>query len=575
MRKQANLLAVLSASALLALGTSMVSFAAAGWQEENGTWVYYDKNGDQVMDEWQKSGDKWYYLDDSGEMATELLVETNDNYYYVDENGAMVTNHWVSISNEDYDGDEDEPENYWYYFQSNGKAMKGSDGKVSLKTINNKKYSFDSEGRMMTGWVNESGDRETGEDAWRDGLYYFGGHNDGALTIGWKELAIVDNDASEDAIGFDMDTAFTDTDQVRWFYFNSNGKKVANETGKTINGRKYAFDQYGRMVAQWRMNAEPAKNVASDSSALASMPQADKSQSWRFYGSPEDGARVTKGWFKVVPAEYLNSSDYDDDESNWYYSDSNGKLLAGEMKTIQNKKYAFDQFGSMVHGLKFISVDASQKSRILAVHDDEWYDTEEKFESFANGDSYNADDGLAPDFTGASGHITYCYYFGDENDGAMKTGNQNIELDGDKFTFLFQKSGSDKGTGKHGEDNDKLYLHGKLLKAEHDERYSVAEVEKNASGQITGMRVLTTDQFITGVMTKEEVIAGGYTKYDDKNTYYSFRTAPDSPVSGATYEYRLINTSGKIIDNKTNAKDGSDISYDVKGETIVAVYEKN
>ena len=47
MRKQTKLVAVLSAAALLAIGASMTSFAAAGWQEENGTWVYYDKDGYQ------------------------------------------------------------------------------------------------------------------------------------------------------------------------------------------------------------------------------------------------------------------------------------------------------------------------------------------------------------------------------------------------------------------------------------------------------------------------------------------------------------------------------------------------
>ena len=37
MRKQTKLVAVLSAAALLAIGASMTSLAATGWQEENGT----------------------------------------------------------------------------------------------------------------------------------------------------------------------------------------------------------------------------------------------------------------------------------------------------------------------------------------------------------------------------------------------------------------------------------------------------------------------------------------------------------------------------------------------------------
>ena len=67
MRKQTKLVAVLSTAALLAIGASMTSFAAQGWAEEDGTWVYYDKNGDRVTDSWKKSGDNWFWLDDSGE----------------------------------------------------------------------------------------------------------------------------------------------------------------------------------------------------------------------------------------------------------------------------------------------------------------------------------------------------------------------------------------------------------------------------------------------------------------------------------------------------------------------------
>ena len=39
-----------STAALLAIGASMTSFAAQGWAEEDGTWVYYDRNGDRVTD---------------------------------------------------------------------------------------------------------------------------------------------------------------------------------------------------------------------------------------------------------------------------------------------------------------------------------------------------------------------------------------------------------------------------------------------------------------------------------------------------------------------------------------------
>ena len=150
MRKQTKLVAVLSAAALLALGASMTSFAATGWVEENGTWVYYDNDGYKVTDTWKKSVNNWFWLNSDGEMAVSTIVEDEDDYYYVDENGAMVSNTWVQIENEDADGD-DEPAYVWYYFQSNGKAYKAGNSGTSFKTINGKKYAFTESLVMMLG----------------------------------------------------------------------------------------------------------------------------------------------------------------------------------------------------------------------------------------------------------------------------------------------------------------------------------------------------------------------------------------------------------------------------------------
>ena len=143
MRKQTKLVAVLSTAALLAIGASMTSFAATGWAEEDGTWVYYNRDGERATDQWKKSGNNWYWLDSDGEMAIDQLIEDGDNYYYVDINGVMAANQWVAIDNEDA-GQDDEPDHYWYYFQANGKALtQGDNDKVSLKTVNGKKYAFD------------------------------------------------------------------------------------------------------------------------------------------------------------------------------------------------------------------------------------------------------------------------------------------------------------------------------------------------------------------------------------------------------------------------------------------------
>ena len=122
MRKQNKLVAVLSATALLAIGASMTSFAdTPHWDMEDGEWVYLDKNGDKVTDEWKKSNGQWYYLNEDGVMAKDTLIDHNDDRYYVDATGAKVTNTWVSTDNDDLLDDED-INTVWFYFDAKGKA---------------------------------------------------------------------------------------------------------------------------------------------------------------------------------------------------------------------------------------------------------------------------------------------------------------------------------------------------------------------------------------------------------------------------------------------------------------------
>jgi len=509
MRKQTKLVAVLSTAALLAIGASMTSFAATGWAEEDGTWVYYNRDGERATDQWKKSGNNWYWLDSDGEMAIDQLIEDGDNYYYVDINGVMAANQWVAIDNEDA-GQDDEPDHYWYYFQANGKALtQGDNDKVSLKTVNGKKYAFDDEGRMLFGWVDEdSAERvdDTDGDGFKEGTYYFGGEDDGAMTVGWLQLDVTYDEATNDDYKYTAPVFNDDEDQTRWFYFKSNGKKIYAEDGdrtkdKTINGKKYAFDEYGAMVAEWSLDEEdlPGKSLASYSDAVDSGDikagtasassiitgkafNAKYSEAWKYFNNVEDGARVSKGWFKVVPAEYLNDEKYNDDEDYWYYADGSGNLYAGEFKTIKGKKYAFRNDGRMIDGLKFIYEDKDAQSLTVWADDDDPYrfDSEDDF------------DDNAPLYEAAGYH---CYYFGGSDDGAMRTNKSTVEIDGENFNFYFEKSGGKKGAGLTGEKDDKFYQSGKLLKADSDDKYSVVQRQlvKKTNGTINSeLEVVTT-----------------------------------------------------------------------------------
>ena len=630
MRKQTKLVAVLSTAALLAIGASMTSFAATGWAEEDGTWVYYNRDGERATDQWKKSGNNWYWLDSDGEMAIDQLIEDGDNYYYVDINGVMAANQWVAIDNEDA-GQDDEPDHYWYYFQANGKALtQGDNDKVSLKTVNGKKYAFDDEGKMLFGWVDEnSAERvdDTDGDAFKEGTYYFGGEDDGAMTVGWLQLDVTYDEATNDEYKYTAPVFNDDEDQTRWFYFKSNGKKIYAEDGdrtkdKTINGKKYAFDEYGAMVAEWSLDEEDleGKSLASYSDAVKSGKidagkasandivtgkafNAKYSEAWKYFNSVEDGARVSKGWFKVVPAEYLNDEKYNDDEDYWYYADGSGNLYAGEFKTIKGKKYAFRNDGRMIDGLKFIYEDKDAQSLTVWADDDDPYrfDSEDDFDD--NAPLYEA-----------AGY--YCYYFGNGDDGAMRTNKTTVEIDGENFNFYFEKSGGKKGAGLTGEKDDKFYQSGKLLKADTDDKYSVVQRQlvKKIDGTINSeLDVVTTkdstttevynmlddvDELLTvakdtgvEILTIDDLNSEAYKNkadsilkaaninkdLEDLREVYIFGTKDDNGNFKAselnTKDYFLVNTSGKVFDSKGRHKDGSDYYYALtSGGKIAGIY---
>ena len=626
MRKQTKLVAVLSTAALLAIGASMTSFAATGWAEEDGTWVYYERDGERATDKWAKSGNNWYYLDDSGEMAIDQLIEYNDDYYYVDINGVMTSNQWVAIDNEDA-GNDNEPDQWWYYFQANGKALKGPDsGKISLKTINGKKYAFNDEGQMLYGWikVDDQSIYNDDDDAWQEAEYYFGDQNDGAMTTGWLMVDITDENAeSQDWIA----PVFTDDeDQTRYFYFKSNGKKVKASSSdeikeQSINGKKYGFDQYGRMVAEWSYDQTERASGSSQTAegslgdtASDNNARVGQTRNWKYFQSVEDGRKLTKDWFRVVAAENLDGSKYDDDADEWYYVDGSGNLYANQIKTIKGKKYAFGETGICLTGLQFIQTGVAGNTGSTSDFGDIMADDDSNY-NYDDEDSFNAHASQLY----AQGYS--CYYFGD--DGAMRTGKTTVNIDGDNFSFYFGKSGSSKGTGKVGEEDKKYYNSGKLMSAGGDEKFQVVYPEISG-GKVIGYKKYADaaafasdiDSVVTGVTvlnrgdldstflnadgsykSKATLTDGTVSvtnvslndlglsasklkddKIDDLNIYVYTNAAGEHSLGVPTLKNdgaAVVNTSGKISENNSKNKDGNDVTYKLYKDKIAATFAED
>ena len=544
MRKQTKVVAVASAAALLAIGGAMTSFAAQGWVEEDGTWYYYDKDGNRVENEWKKSGDNWFWLngDEGGAMATDMLVEDDDDTYYVDANGVMVTNTWVKVVNEDQDDEDDPAEYHYYYMQSNGKAYKGSGDKVSKKTIDGKQCAFDEDGIMLYGWVDEDGTMVNDEDGWADATYYFGSWEDGSMKTGWQKISVYDNtDDKED-------------DYDYWFNFKANGKKRvqldngSEDTDATWknNGKYYHFDTRGVMVYEWYPTQNTTSNLHSASN-------------WSYFNSPEDGAKVVKGWFKVVgPNEDTSFKELDsesfasvdgvkNEDARWYYNDGREEgLVAGKIKKIKGKYYGFrpddgEKGGAMLKGLCALEMDGEN---IVKVYDDDM-------------DADDLDDFLDGVDAGNYTANTYLYYFGnaddEDTDGAMKTGNVTVNLDGETIQFKFRNNGGaeSRGRGVTGvEKGDYIYKFGKKIKADSEDKYILVY----ASGDINSTGTVTVHDYDGSDVRELSGLLKGQSNADDKgmtNVLYNFGTADQG--------WYLVNTSGKIqTGTKTGVKDGDD-----------------
>ena len=394
MRKQTKLVAVLSAASLLAIGASMTSFAK-GWTEENGEWVYLDSDGERVSQEWKKSGSNYYWLDENGVMATNQIVDDDDNTYYVNEYGVRAKNQWISVENEDdADVNGEEVDTLWYYFGDNGKAYKAESADMKKKTCpdatGSRTYFFDSEGHMISGWVEYEGE-----------TYYCGTENEGWAYTGWQYLE-PDDDLNSD-----------EYDDQEWFNFKSSGKARKNTTWYS-KGRYYTFDVNGIMNSDW-YDLKIA-TVATDENGNNVIGTSNTTITEGAYTS-ENGSKGT-GW--------VYTEDAGENDSYWFYlvsfKDSDGTVrnvpfnsISGDekmrAKVIKGKTYIFKPDGTMKDGL----VVLTNKNNNAGVSD---YKGGAVSKKMANG----------------------TYYF-NENSGSAKgqmvTGKTTVTKDGEDYYYYF------------------------------------------------------------------------------------------------------------------------------------------
>ena len=533
MRKQTKIAAVVSAAALLALGASMTSFAASKgtWMMVDGEWYCYDKNGDAYENVFCSSNGKEYYVGDDGQLVRSSWVEYDSCYYFVNSAGAKITNDWrLTTPYDDESADEE-----WYYFKSNGKRAEGE--KITYK---GKSYYFDTDGIMLTGWVN-TGD---GTAAVNEANGYEKDHTFYCDETGARVEGAWVKDV---APGVDDDDA--DADEY-WYYLKKATGKPATGKQSNINGQIYLFNGEGQMQHGW-----VAEDVATSSNVKfyqldeeddeKAMSTAEKAV--YYCGDEDDGHAKKNKWVKTWLPDDTNE---EEDDKEWFWFDKEGKLFRAGYDTAAETasnawKYKLDE-GTLVKDANS-AVENIAKKKVNSK--DYWFTSDgvmlSKF--------YLIDDAM--------------YYFGGSDDGSMKTGSQSIKDNtGDTYKFYFytkdqstdkyrtplKNKALKKGAGVTGNQSNKLYYYGLLLTAD-DYKYQVATVKGhefiiNSNGSIQHSYGTTYKEDGDVLITVPEKTAT--TAYEEANQYkYGF---PVNTVDSVVSDVVLDNFFKKPFDNYEN-----------------------
>ena len=177
-----------------------------------------------------------------------------DQWVYLDRYGDKVTDTWKKSEN-----------GFWFY--------------------------LDEDGYMAVNRLVENGDD-----------YYYVNEDGARVKNEWRKL---EDDSDDEAY----------TDGTCWYYFGNDGKAEKNDSGRarltTINGKKYAFSDTGKMLYGW---------VSEDGTMVSD--ESDWASGLMYCGEEDDGAAAIAQWVLLDVDDPEMDSDA---EGYWFYFGTNGK----------------------------------------------------------------------------------------------------------------------------------------------------------------------------------------------------------------------------------------------------------
>lgn len=229
-------------------------------------WYFLGKDGRAEKNGWRTIEGARYSFDASGKMRTGWHYEDGDIYYLGDKDQGYARTGWHcfdlegkglpeegSVSRE-LEGEEEGGS--WFCFQATGKARRGSRAGYEAASVDGKKYYFDENGIMLTGWHAVRDERVPGDKTGISRFVYLGNKDEGMLKKQWRELsehpgASVDKKVlTEDNV---IKAGGPKKGEPHWYYFKEDGtpaslnsqETAVNRAAQKIDGELYFFDPYG------------------------------------------------------------------------------------------------------------------------------------------------------------------------------------------------------------------------------------------------------------------------------------------------------------------------------------------